>query len=235
MHIPDGLLDARTLAGAAVLGAAALGAGAARAGRELGERRVPFLGVMAAFIFAAQMINFPVAGGTSGHFLGAALAALTFGPGAASVVMAAVLVVQCLLLADGGLLALGANILNMAVVAPWAAWALHRAIAALPVPAGGAAARVVRGAGTFVAAWASVVAAAGAAAGQLALAGAAPFGLVMPAMLFWHAIIGIGEGTITVVALAYVRGLRRLAPDNGAAAGASPTRGDIAGQDGGGA
>jgi cobalt/nickel transport system permease protein len=211
MHIPDGLLDARTLAGAAVLSAAALGAGAASARQNLGERRVPFLGVLAAFIFAAQMINFPVAGGTSGHFLGAALAAFACGPGAASVVMAAVLVVQCLLFADGGLLALGANILNMAVVAPWTAWMLHRAISALPVPAGVTASRVARGAAVFIAAWASVVVAAGFAAGQLALAGAAPLGLVMPAMLFWHALIGVGEGAITAVALAYVRGLRRPA------------------------
>lgn len=217
MHIPDGLLNAPTLAGTAALSAAALGLGSRLGGGRLSERRVPAMGVMAAFIFAAQMINFPVAGGTSGHFLGAALAAVALGPWAASLVMTAVLAVQCLLFADGGLLALGANVFNMAVVGPWAGWAVYRALVALValVALGGAAARrgggaaaAWRAAAGFIAAWASVVLAAAAAAVELALGGAVPLRVAVPAMLSWHVLIGVGEGAITAVALVYVAALR---------------------------
>ena len=116
MHIPDGFLTPEVAAACAVPAAGAVAYGLRRANRELEERRVPLLGVTAAFVFAAQMLNFPVAGGTSGHFLGAALAAILLGPWLACLVMAVVLGVQAFVFADGGITALGANILNMGVI-----------------------------------------------------------------------------------------------------------------------
>src|SRR5690349_21906998 len=116
MHIPDGFLSPEV---AAVTGVAAAGAvthGVRRANATLDERRVPLLGVTAAFVFAAQMLNFPVAGGTSGHFLGAALAAILLGPWLACLVMTVVLAGQAFFFADGGITALGANVLNMGVL-----------------------------------------------------------------------------------------------------------------------
>ena len=116
MHIPDGFLSPEVAAACAVPAVAAVGYGLRRASRDLDERRVPLLGVTAAFVFAAQMLNFPVAGGTSGHFLGAALAAVLLGPWLAAVVLSVVLVVQSFVFADGGVTALGANVLNMGVI-----------------------------------------------------------------------------------------------------------------------
>ena len=116
MHIPDGFLSPEVALACAVPAAAAVTYGVRRAGVELDERRVPLLGVTAAFVFAAQMLNFPVAGGTSGHFLGAALAAILLGPWLACLVMAVVLFAQAFVFADGGITALGANVLNMGVL-----------------------------------------------------------------------------------------------------------------------
>ena len=116
MHIPDGFLSTDVALACAVPAAVAVGIGLRQANRTLDERRVPLLGVTAAFVFAAQMLNFPVAGGTSGHFLGAALAAILLGPWLACLTMAVVLGVQAFVFADGGITALGANILNMGVI-----------------------------------------------------------------------------------------------------------------------
>src|SRR5215213_2454166 len=117
MHIPDGFLSTEVALACAVPAVVAVGVGLRRAEVDLDERRVPLLGVTPAFVFAAQMLNFPVAGGTSGHFMGAALAALLLGPWLACLVLAVVLLVQAFLFADGGVSALGANVLNMGVVA----------------------------------------------------------------------------------------------------------------------
>src|SRR4051794_151350 len=116
MHIPDGFLTTQVAVACAVPAAVCVGTGLRLANRRLDERRVPLLGVTAAFIFAAQMLNFPVAGGTSGHFLGAALAAILLGPWSACLVMAVVIGVQAFVFADGGITALGANVLNMGVI-----------------------------------------------------------------------------------------------------------------------
>src|SRR3954454_22315926 len=116
MHIPDGFLTPEVAVATAIPAAAAVAAGLRKANMTLDERKVPLLGVTAAFVFAAQMLNFPIAGGTSGHFLGAALAAILLGPWLACVVMAVVLTTQAFLFADGGVTALGANVLNMGVV-----------------------------------------------------------------------------------------------------------------------
>jgi cobalt/nickel transport system permease protein len=128
MHIPDGFIDAGTSAGAAVVATGGLGASLRRAGQVLDERRVPLAGMVAAFVFAAQMLNFPVAAGTSGHLLGGTLAAVLVGPAVAVVCLSVVLVVQALLFADGGLSALGLNVLNIALVATLGGYATFVAL-----------------------------------------------------------------------------------------------------------
>ncbi|HNZ97834.1 MAG TPA: energy-coupling factor ABC transporter permease, partial [Thermoanaerobaculia bacterium] len=121
MHIPDGFLDLPTATGAAVLAAGGVAVALRETRRRLEPRQVPLMALTATFVFVAQMLNFPVAAGTSGHLIGAALAAALVGPAAAVLVLTTVVVVQCLVFADGGLLALGANLLNMALLAPVAA------------------------------------------------------------------------------------------------------------------
>jgi cobalt/nickel transport system permease protein len=203
MHIPDGFLSPEV---AAVTGVAAAGAvtyGVRRANATLDERRVPLLGVTAAFVFAAQMLNFPVAGGTSGHFLGAALAALLLTPSIACLVTAVVLTTQAFLFADGGVTALGANILNMGVVGALVVGSLMLA-----------ARRVLpRSRTTFlgiagIGAWLAVMAGALATSVELAVSGTVPLGTVLPAMLGVHALIGIGEAVVTVAAVAAVLSTR---------------------------
>ncbi len=210
MHIPDGFIDAPTalVTAAASLGTLALAA--RRTGREMGERTVPLLGVTAAFIFAAQMLNFPVAAGTSGHFLGAAFAAIIMGPWAAVVVMAVVVAVQAVGMADGGITALGANVLNMGVVAVFAGYVAHRALrAVLPATA------TWYLAGVAVAAWFSVVAAAAATSIELGASGTVPLRLVLPAMTSVHMIIGIGEALITTTVLGTILASRPDLVKNG--------------------
>src|SRR5512142_2596920 len=112
MHIPDGFLDAKTILTTGGLSAASLGLALRQARQRMPTRRVPFLGLAAAFVFAAQMITFPVVAGTSGHLSGAVLLAVLLGPSGAMIAMTAVLVAQCFVFADGGILALGANVLN---------------------------------------------------------------------------------------------------------------------------
>ena len=199
MHIPDGFLSNEVALVCAVPAVAAVGYGLRRADVDLDDRRVPLLGVTAAFIFAVQMLNFPVAGGTSGHFLGAALAALLLGPWLTSLVMAVVLVAQAFVFADGGLTALGASVVNMGVVGGLvvgglmlaARRALPRTRASLlAVAAGGA--------------WLAVVAGSAACALQLAISGTVPLATVLPAMVGVHALIGLGEAVITVAAISAV-------------------------------
>jgi cobalt/nickel transport system permease protein len=203
MHIPDGFLSAKVAAACAVPAAGAVAYGLRRASRELDERRVPLLGVTAAFVFAAQMLNFPVAGGTSGHFLGAALAAILLGPWLACVVMSVVLVTQSFVFADGGVTALGANVLNMGVIGALLVGGLMVAArAALPRSRG-----VLLGV-SAVGAWLAVMAGAAATSLELAISGTVPLGTVLPAMLGVHTLIGIGEGVITAAAISAVLAAR---------------------------
>ncbi len=201
MHIPDGFLDLKTWTASAAVGAGLVTYSLTRARNELEERRLPLVGVMAAFVFAAQMVNFPVGGGTSGHLIGAVLAAATLGPWTASLVMTTVLVVQCLIFGDGGITALGANILNMAFVATFAGYGLYLALR-----------RVMRETLALgLGAWLSVVAAAAACSLELALSGTVPLGVALPAMLGWHALIGLGEAVITAAVAAYLWKVRPAA------------------------
>jgi cobalt/nickel transport system permease protein len=203
MHIPDGFVDIPT---AVTTGGVSLGAVAfslRRTRKNLGERTIPLLGVTAAFIFAAQMLNFPVAGGTSGHFLGAMFAVALMGPWAASIVLTVVLIVQALAMADGGITALGANVLNMAVVAVFSGFALLWLLKRL-LP------RTLTGylVSVAVASWVSVVLASGAASLELAVSGTVPLGVALPAMVSVHMIIGLGEALITTALVAAVLATR---------------------------
>jgi cobalt/nickel transport system permease protein len=198
LHIPDGLLDTKTWVSSAAVSAVAVGYAVRRTRDELGERQIPTLGVLGAFIFAAQMVNFPIIGGTSGHLIGGVLASILLGPWSASIIMTTVLAVQALFFQDGGLTALGANVLNMGVLAVFAGYLTYRLLAALRPS------RTRRLVATFVASWVSVMAAALGASVELAVANVAPLRLVLPAIMFWHAIIGLGEGIITTAVIAYL-------------------------------
>jgi len=200
MHIPDGFFDFRTMAATGALSGVSLAYAVRRTKTALKDRQVPLMGVMAAFIFAAQMFNIPVIGGTSGHLLGGVLAAIVLGPWSASIIMTTVLFIQWLLFQDGGLTALGGNILNMAVLAPVAGYYVYRFILGI---SGGATGRRIA---TFVAAWFSVVAAAAAAAVELAFSGNIGIDLktLLIALLFYHVVIGLIEGVITTSVVAYL-------------------------------
>lgn len=204
MHIPDGFISPPVATATGVASVAALGIALTRSRDAFGIKHAPILGLTTAFIFAAQMINFPVAGGTSGHLLGGTLAAIILGnPWAGTICIATVLIIQAVLFADGGITALGANIFNMAVVGVWVGWSLTQTLQRL---FGGYRSRLPLAAG--IAAAVSVVVAAIACAIELAISGTAPLGLVLPAMTGVHILIGIGEGLITGGVLAYLATVR---------------------------
>ncbi|OUL27543.1 energy-coupling factor ABC transporter permease [Nostoc sp. 106C] len=206
MHIPDGFVSVPVAGATGLASAAALVIALRRSQAAFGIRRAPVLGLTTAFIFAAQMINFPVAGGTSGHLLGGTLAAVILGsPWAGTLCIATVLIIQAVLFADGGITALGANIFNMAVIGVWVGWGLTHTLQRL---FGGSRGRLPLAAG--IAAGVSVVVAAVACAIELALSRTAPAGIVLPAMTGTHILIGIGEGLITGGVLTY---LARERPD----------------------
>ena len=201
MHIPDGFVSGAINSTTALVSTVALAISVTRAKRELRDQAfaVPLLATVAAFVFAAQMLNFPIGGGTSGHFLGAVTAAALLGPWSACIVLSVVLLLQALLFGDGGITALGSNILNMGVVAGILTYPLLRGLRAI-LPVGRK--------GYFLAAavtsWTSIVLAAGCCAVMLALSGTSPLGLALPAMVGTHAVIGIGEALITVAVLTAV-------------------------------
>ena len=204
MHILDGFVSAPVAAIGYVAAGVALAIAVRQTNRNLQEKAVPLMGVMAAFIFAAQMMNFPVAGGTSGHMLGAALATMLLGPWAAMIVIACVVAVQALIFQDGGLAALGPNVWNMAIVGVVVSYTVYRALKLI-----GNGQPVWDYVARFGAAWASVQFAALFAAFELALSDTSPLKVALPAMMGVHAIIGIGEGLITIAAIAFVTATRR--------------------------
>ena len=199
MHIPDGFLSAGTLVTTAVLASGAVALALRSVRRDLPARRVPLVGLTAAFVFAAQMLNFPVAAGTSGHLIGAALATVLLGPAAAIIAITAVLLLQCLMFADGGVLALGANVLNLAVVAPLVAHAVYSLLRSV----GGGGQRALLVAAGF-AAWCSTVAAALVCAFELAASGVVGLRPAVYAMGGVHMVIGLGEAIITMLVLSVV-------------------------------
>ena len=204
MHIPDGFLSTLVSLALWALSMVAIGFALRRVGRELDQRQVPLMGVLAAAVFAGQMINFAVAGGTSGHLLGAALATILVGPWATVVVMTTVVSIQALVFQDGGLLALGANLVNMAIIGTAVAYFVYTSIRKL---AGEKPWGLFMGG--IAAAWASIVAAALACAIELAVSGTSPANVAIPAMGGIHMLIGVGEALITFGALAFLYAARR--------------------------
>ncbi len=203
LHIPDGFLSIGVSLVGWFLAVIFIGIALRQTKNQLGERQVPLMGILAAFIFAAQAINFPVAAGTSGHLLGGTLAAIVLGPWAGTLVMTAVIAVQALLFQDGGLLVMGWNILNMGVITTFTGYAVYM----LVVRFLGTTTRS-RLIGGFIGAWLSVVVSASATAIELAVSGTSPLNLGLPAMAGVHAIIGLGEAVITVGAIGLLQASR---------------------------
>ncbi len=194
MHVPDGFLDAPTSVATGAVAAVGVGVALRRARAELDDRTAPMAGLVAAFVFAGQMINFPVGAGTSGHLLGGALAAVLVGPWTGALCISVVLLVQALFMADGGLTAIGTNITLMALVGGFVGYAVFRlARAVLPKRLGSV--PVAAAVGALV----SVPAAAGFFTLLFALGGTADVatGKVLTAMLGWHLVIGVGEAVVT--------------------------------------
>jgi len=201
MHIPDGFINIPTSAGFGAAAAGGVWYSLRRAARFLDDRRVPLAGLVAAFVFAAQMVNFPVAAGTSGHLIGGVLAAVLVGPWLGALVLTVVLVVQGVFFADGGLSALGLNVFNMAIIGTLGGYLLYRGIVALlpkTHPATAAAAGVAAGLSVPLAAFGFVL--------QYAVGGegGASLGTVAAAMGGVHVLIGIGEGLITALVVGAV-------------------------------
>lgn len=198
MHIPDGFLSINTWLPAWIASMGVIWFSVKKVTARLKEKTVPLMGVTAAFIFAAQMLNFPVAGGTSGHLLGGVLAGVLLGPWAGAVIISVVLVVQCLIFQDGGITALGANILNMAILGTIGGYLIYNTFK--------------KGIGIIfaaaIASWFSVVIASSACAVELAISRTSPFKIVLPAMIGIHMIIGIGEAVITCLVLGFIQKVR---------------------------
>jgi cobalt/nickel transport system permease protein len=205
MHVPDGFLNAPTSIATAAIAAAGVGLALRKARDELDERAAPLAGLTAAFVFAGQMIMFPVGVGTSGHLMGGALAAVLVGPWTAILVMSVVLLIQSLLFADGGLTAIGTNITLLGLTAVAVGWLVARAVLAvlpkrpasvIPAAAAGALLSVPAAAAVFVVLFAI--------GGEASL----PFGTLLATMLGWHVLIGIGEAMITALTVAAVVAVR---------------------------
>jgi cobalt/nickel transport system permease protein len=205
MHMSDGLVNAPTAAVFGLVAVIGLAVAVSRARADLDDRTAPMAGLVTAFVFAVQMINFPILPGASGHLLGGALVAILVGPWVGSLCIAIVLAVQALLFADGGLTALGANILNMALVGVFAGYTV--AVALRPLARRGRGGLVAT---AFVAALVNTVVAALAFVLEYAIGGAggASLGTVFTLMLGLHVLIGIGEGVITAATVGAVASVR---------------------------
>ena len=222
MHIPDGFIDGKTVATTAVLSAVGVGLALRRVRRTLPARRIPMLGLSAAFLFAAQMLNFPVISGTSGHLIGGVLVAALLGPSAAVVVVTTVLIVQCFLFQDGGVLALGANVFNMAILGAGGGWVIYRCVSAsLRGPRGQITAVAFAG-------WLSTVLAATGCAAQLAWSGKVDWKSAFTAMVGVHALIGLGEGLISALVFAAIQRTRPELMETDAASGPQVRWGEFA-------
>ena len=202
MHIPDGFLTLPVYSSFWALALGFLGVSLRKTREFLGERFIPLMAVSASFIFAAQMLNFPVLGGTSGHLIGGVLAAVLLGPYAGIIVLALVLIIQCLVFQDGGITALGANIFNMAVIGAGGGYLIYAFIRR----------RIAENKGilfgVFIGSWLSVIAASISCSLQLGLSGTSPFKAVFASMLFVHIFIGLGEAFITTFVIGFILKVR---------------------------
>lgn len=205
MHVPDGFIDIPVSIATGAIAVAGVGISLRGARRELDDRTAPLAGLVASFIFAVQMLNFPVAAGTSGHLLGGTLAAVLVGPYTGALCVAVVLLVQSLFFADGGLTALGINITDMSLVTVIVGFAVVRLlITVLPKT------RACLLIATFVGALLSVIAASVAFTAIYAVGGTTdvPIGTVAGAMIGVHVLIGIGEALITTATVASIIAVR---------------------------
>jgi cobalt/nickel transport system permease protein len=205
MHVPDGFLDAPTSIATGAVAVAGVGVALRKAREELDDRTAPMAGLVAAFVFAGQMMNFPVGAGTSGHLLGGALAAVLVGPWTGALCISVVLLVQALFMADGGITALGTNVTLMALIGCFVGYAAFR-LALLVLPRRVASVAPAAAVGALV----SVPAAALAFTALFAVGGppGLDLGTVLTAMLGWHTVIGIGEAVITGLVVSAVVGSR---------------------------
>ena len=204
MHIPDGFLSLILSLILWLVSSLAISMAIKQYSKHENNHKLPLMGVLAAAIFAGQMLNFNVVGGTSGHLLGAALATILVGPWEAILVMTSVVSVQALIFQDGGLLALGANIFNMAVIGVSVSYTVYHLLGKLLRKESWA-----LGLKGFLSGWTSIFIAALAAGLELAISGTSPANVAVPAMAGIHALIGIGEGLITLVALLFISSTRK--------------------------
>jgi cobalt/nickel transport system permease protein len=197
VHIPDGFLDAKTWISTTVASAGAVTYSLRQAKLALEPKRVPLIALIGAFVFAAQMINFPIAGATSGHFLGGTMVSILFGPRIGSIVMTAVLLVQAIVYQDGGITALGANVLCTGFIGCFVGYGSYMS-----------GMKLFRGKGkaiiAWMSAWLSIVAASAGVAVLLAVSGTFNLATAITAMVGWHMLIGIGEGFITMLVTGYL-------------------------------
>jgi len=197
MHIPDGILSPTILAAGAVVSVVVLAKSVQESKKNLEQTAVPIMGVMAAFIFAAQMVNFPLLGAAaSGHLIGGALAAYLFGFWPTTLIMTTVVTIQAVVFQDGGISVLGVNILNMAIIAPLAASVVYKLLRNSKVPVS-----II----VFIGGWVSVVVTATVAALQLGASHVVSYQLALQTLILWHAIIGVGEGLITGAVVPFAR------------------------------
>ncbi len=195
MHIPDGFLDLWICALMYVISAVVIGYSAVKLKGTLESKQVPLIGVVAAGIFAAQMLNWPIPGGTSAHLVGGAIAGILLGPYAGCLAMASVLTIQCLVFGDGGITALGANIFNMGIVDVFVGYAVFRALR-----------NFNQDAATFLAGWLGIWLAAIACGIEIGVSSIFKYeiGVTVPTMGIWHGILGIVEGIITMLVIRYI-------------------------------
>ena len=202
MHAPDGFFSVGLSIAGWIITAAMIALALRNTRSQLGERQIPLMGILAAAIFAGQMLNFSIPGGTSGHLLGGALAAILLGPWAGVLIITSVVAVQGLVFQDGGLLVMGLNIINMGIVTSFVGYFTYKLVTS-----------VIKGrpgiiVGAFVGAWFSLIVTSAFAAVELALSGTSPLGFALPAMVGVHTLIGVGEGILTVSALLFILATR---------------------------
>jgi cobalt/nickel transport system permease protein len=204
VHIPDGFLTNRIAVSLDVVSGISILFAARRAKVDLSGRMVPIMGVLGAFVFAAQMLNFPILGGTSGHLVGGALLAILLGPMTGFLTIATVVVAQALFLQDGGLIALGANIFNIGAVTCFSGYLFYKLLGGITI---GGKRMLFAG---FVAGWGSLIVSSACCALQMGLSGAIPLRIGLATMLGYHAIVGIVEGMLTAGVLKF---LLKVRPD----------------------
>jgi cobalt/nickel transport system permease protein len=204
MHIPDGFLTNRIAVSLDVVSGASILYAARQAKVDFAGRMVPIMGVLAAFVFAAQMLNFPILGGTSGHLIGGSLLAILLGPMAGFLTMTTVIIAQALFLQDGGLVALGANIFNISAVTCFSGYAVYKMLGG-----GKRGGKLLLIAG-FFAGWFSVMLSSACCALEMGLSGAIPLHIGLTAMLGYHAVVGVFEGALTAGVLSF---LFKVRPD----------------------